>query len=364
MNEVIRYILLYGQPLVDFALNFARECRAVRNYNTLVNIRDDIFSKMPMPIELIPLNITTAKSFYDMQENKIEALGRYAAPRIRKTMSLEDAIGLLISSVYIITASLTAQRKEALCELRLDCITGTVGCYEINLILPKANFNENRAVIPRPVPDFVANSLSLITKFTQEWSRLFQVNYEKYLFWIPSQLMCGNRLTVNTVDIFLDRFSDYIELPLNKAFRRWYIRTHECRRFFAIVFFWQFKFANISALQWMLGHVNPEHTYAYIKEMIGGSELTAEEARFTCDAIRCGVSNSGLTELRRLVQLHFHTSDVQLIEEDDLEFYLKNLLDKGIYKVIPHTIETSKGVKYEILFEVSENAFLVGACND
>jgi len=102
----------------------------------------------------------------------------------------------------------------------------------------------------------------------------------------------------------------------------------------------------------MLGHVDPQHTYAYIKESIGGAELTKEEARFTADAIKGNSEIASLQKLRLLVQSHFHASDVHLIDEDDLELYLEDLLEQGTYEIKPHSIETVEGVAYEILFEI------------
>jgi hypothetical protein len=357
MNEAIRFVLVYGEPLVDLTLDFGRKVHSAgAEYSSF----DEAFNELSIPSSLIPLKICKARSSYNNlhgrtgRDDRNQSGASIAAKMVRESMSLEDAIIFLIISVYILTASLTAKRKSAIQNASTNCVTGTKGQYDITCDLAKVNFEDVRAEITRPIPNLLAIGLELIKRFTEEWTELFGVSKQTKLFWIPYMLGPGNVLTYASVDNLLNRFSDYIELPIDDNNRRWYIRTHECRRFFAIVFFWQFKYSNLTALQWMLGHADPQHTYAYIKEVLTGSELTQEEARFTSYAIKTKESDEGLDQLRSLVMSHFNTFDVNLIEEDDLDLYLESLLEQGYYKIVPHSIKTKAGVSYKILFEITK----------
>ncbi len=354
MNEAIRFILTYGDPLVEYLIAFGRKAYEKQQYENIRPFSEEYLLKHPLPEALSPLNISTIKSYYDGRFHGIDGIGKIAAPKVRQAASLEDSINLLLASVYLLTASLSARREIEICSLWIGSVTGSTGFHELEFELAKANFEDERVVISRPIPDLLAKSLNLVQSLTIKWTELFGIDDNEYLFWIPIELGKGGALRASYIDILLDRFCDFIEIPLDDNGRRWYVRTHECRRFFAIIFFWQFKYANLTALQWMLGHVNPQHTYDYIKENLGGSELTKEEASITAEAIRGSRSDSGIDRLRQLVITHFHSDDVQLIEEDDLELYLESLLEQGLYEIRIHSIETSEGVAYDILFEIHE----------
>lgn len=352
LNEAICYVLIYGESLVEYSLVFGRKISAIPRVKQTKKLKDKILAEIPLPESLIPLNIQSSRTHYGGRQSGDQTVAKIAAVKLRNALSLEDALMMLITSVYIITAVLTARRKTEICALQSNCVTGSIGQYEITFGLAKANFDESRAVITRPIPNMLAKAINLIEHFAQEWTAIFGGGHYDKLFLVPSEFGQGIPLSDSSVDTFLDRFSDYIEVPVDENNRRWYIRSHECRRFFAIVFFWQFKYANLTALSWMLGHVDPQHTYAYIKESIGGAELTKEEARFTAAAIRGNCEDNSLQKLRQLVQNHFHASDVHLIEENDLELYLEDLLEQCAYEIKPHSIETEEGVAYEILFEI------------
>ena len=162
----------------------------------------------------------------------------------------------------------------------------------------------------------------------------------------------------------MNNFCDYISLETTSNNRRWYPKSHEFRRFFAIVFFWQYKFANLAAISWMLGHVDVEHTYAYIRESIGGKELTKVEAAYSADSILESKTDddneSALSKLRNLALKHFGCSDITLIEKEALELYMEELIENGTYNIRPIVLTTGQQVKYKILFEISDSRGING----
>jgi hypothetical protein len=78
----------------------------------------------------------------------------------------------------------------------------------------------------------------------------------------------------------LNRFSDYFEVQQDSAGRRYYIRTHQMRRFFAMTFFWAGGFGGLDTLRWFLGHTNVEHVYHYITETVPGEVLRRVGAEY------------------------------------------------------------------------------------
>ena len=236
-------------------------------------------------------------------------------------------------------------------DLELDCVVGEKGAYELLFKMAKMNYGDKRAVASRPIPDIAAKGLQLIKRFTTEWSNIHGVKVDK-IFHFPTRLESGRPIAYKKADEVIDKFCDYIETPTDEHGKRWYLKSHEFRRFFAIVFFWQYKFASLTALQWMLGHDRPEHTYHYIREVVGGRAMTREEARFTADALRDRSSQSGLRTLEQFALDHFGTDDIALVESDDLLLYLENLLEEGVFRVRPHAIEEADGTRQEMVFEI------------
>jgi hypothetical protein len=178
---------------------------------------------------------------------------------------------------------------------------------------------------------------------------------DSYIFQCLIDLkLSGLHPKIQTVMNHVSRFCDYIDIPLTDTNRRWYPKSHEFRRFFAIVFFWQFKYSNLTAISWMLGHVDVEHTYAYIRETVGGKELTEEEARYSAYAVLGNEDNDSLQQLRNLAVNHFKCDDISLVEADELELYLEGLLDDNIFSVRPHAFETDSGEQYKMVFVINK----------
>ena len=134
-----------------------------------MNIRpfsEEYLSKHPLPEALSPLKISTRKSYYDGRFHGLDGIGKIAAPKVRQAASLEDAIILLLASVYLLTASLSARREIEICSLRIGSVTGTTGSHEPEFELAKANVGDERVVIWRRIPDLLAKSLNLVQILT------------------------------------------------------------------------------------------------------------------------------------------------------------------------------------------------------
>jgi integrase len=351
IGSSINYILDYGEALIDAVR--ALSSSYIEIYNERIKQSNAVQSHRyayktawknhTLPTALDDLNIT--KPFmYALNDGCKEGI------------SFDRAVLHLYASVFILTAAMTGKRYAELINLPIGCadFKGDQG-YWIRAELGKANFDDIRALIDRPIPQIVKKGitqLEALSGLKMDASK----SKDSMLLFSPS--FYPGRLTEAKWDLMkhIDQFCDFIELPLVDN-RRWYFKAHEFRRFFAITFFWQFKHANLSALSWMLGHINPEHTYHYIKECVGGSEMNAVEASYTAEQVRdSGNCSSGLVLLKEMALKHFGTSKVELIETDDLEEYFEELLEKNVYQVRPHSIETDDGVIHEMVFEIIQEA--------
>ena len=84
-------------------------------------------------------------------------------------------------------------------------------------------------------------------------------------------------MTYDSVIKWFDIFSDWIEVPVAEDDKRWYVRPHQLRRTFAVLFFNTFKKSLSTTLSWMFDHENLEVTMGYAES--NSSPEWQEEAR-------------------------------------------------------------------------------------
>jgi len=366
IGSSLEYIIKYGDAIADIFLKWKTNWRDIEAENKGLwnkpkyELKENSFKELAFPEQLNNLNIVNEISVWgnEIGFKRNEYGGHPGASICRSKMTLVDAVRFLFASTYCLVASLSARRRMELADLKCGCVKGSHGSYELEFYLRKSEFEGNRTKVRRPIPNIVARAIFLLEKLHKGLKQIYGKSNEAYLFSVPynANEYDNNKPSSKSIDLFIYNFCDYINLETTAVNRRWYPKSHEFRRFFAIVFFWQFKFSNLAAISWMLGHVDIKHTFAYIKETIGGKELTRVEASYSADAMlkfeKDDDNEDSLNSLRKLAKKHFKCSDIEVIEKDDLEFYLEELLEEGFYKVRPHSFVSAKNVKHKMVFEI------------
>ncbi len=374
IDSSVGYIINYGDDLADLFLLWKQQLKDLEfnnlelSYQPMAKLKLQMFKKLIIPTTLAPLNISREHSAWGNQHGFIrnEFGGHPGASICRTKMSIEDAITFMFASTYCLVASLSARRRMELGELKCGCVKGHAGSYELEFALRKSEFAGKRTIVKRPIPNIVARAIFLLEKIHKGLENIQEKSEDPFLFAVPYNLKnyTATKPSKQSIDRFVNNFCDYISLETTSNNRRWYPKSHEFRRFFAIVFFWQYKFANLASISWMLGHVDVEHTYAYIRESIGGKELTKVEAAYSADSILESKTDddneSALNRLRNIALKHFGCSDIALIEKEALELYMEELIENGTYNIRPIVLTTGQQVKYKILFEISDSRGING----
>jgi hypothetical protein len=221
--------------------------------------------------------------------------------------------------------------------------------------ISKLHIDGARARAIRPLPAFLAR----VIRTQQEFSRFLVAVHAPIdprvtdaLFAVPGHVGCrrANKFFVYTN---LDLLCDYFETARDVKGQRWYLRPHECRRFFALTFFHaQGQEACLPALSWMLGHSNLQHTWRYIKEQLTGSEISHSEAMFAHAAITGESASGAAKQLRATVLKHFSAARLELIDPQDVQALLELLHAEGRYRAEPCSIRTSDGYRHTILIHL------------
>ncbi|MGR6860217.1 integrase [Aliivibrio salmonicida] len=283
--------------------------------------------------------------------------------RRRDTPSIFDLYSVLIGSIQSLIGVITAKRQDELINLKsygnlvpnIDPASekGQQSEFFLKAKLKKSGSggkSERNATIKRPIPHAFALLIWRLEQFNQAMTKGKCNRHTLSLFnTIEHHTMKATRCARKSYNARLDAMCDYFETPLvdfgGEDLRRYYVRQHQLRRFFAMVFFWSKGFDGLDSLRWMLGHTDIEHLHNYITESEPGEVLNGVKASYLCDAIE----NNKLKNIDRLRELiakrySVNTSDISLNSVTDAGAIYD---DDADYKTIPQIGELRKQEQLE-----------------
>ncbi len=141
----------------------------------------------------------------------------------------------------------------------------------------------------------------------------------------------------------LDAFCDYFETSCvqreSGELYRYYIRQHQLRRFFAMVFFWSKSFDGLDTLRWMLGHTDIEHLYHYVTEAQTGDVLNGVKASYLVDQLSARKLEN-IAELKHVLAKRYGISAAN-VSISTISEAIPDFEDVNEYKTIP-SMETMR----------------------
>lgn len=143
----------------------------------------------------------------------------------------------------------------------------------------------------------------------------------------------------------LDIFYDYVQVECENN-KRYYMRQHQLRRFFAMAFFWSNSYGSMDTLRWFLGHTDVQHLYHYITESTEGSVLKSVKAQYAYEDL------DKQHDLKELLTEKYGISNFSLIEREVLEDYIEELIEEKQVEVEPEFFSDDNGQHYKILVKV------------
>ncbi|MET0105188.1 MAG: hypothetical protein ABW072_08595 [Sedimenticola sp.] len=266
-------------------------------------------------------------------------------------MDLHGLLGLVIASCVILIGILKPSRDEEIIELKRDCLEYRENDgYYLYFSLGKSNTGEAYEDALKPIPFITAESIKLMQKLGNGIDERIGGNTSNSLFNIPIKGI-GNvrKVKKNTINRKLDDFGDFLEIRKDAHGRRWYVRIHEMRKFFLLLFFWQGRFNVLDAARDIAGHTDVSHIYRYMEANYPRQSFTDIEADY---AIECLSSvdkyyefecdGDGLEKLAEMVCDHFKVTSLDLIPESEWSDYVRELRNDDAFSLHPHSIQTSK----------------------
>lgn len=320
---------------------------------------------------------------------------------LRKHSSFSHAYYLMTASLSIVIGTVMARRQSEIIGLDpVDSLIPSNMSPEENPHLEfylkiknsksgiggKDNIKENLSFpIPRSIANFIYklqifNEKLIVNNIVKKSEITLLTTFNKHNLLIRSM----NQTTYN---YYLDYFCDFFETPVitftNDIKRRFYIRQHQLRRFFSMLFFWSKSFDGLDSLRSFLGHTHTEHLYHYITESTPGEVLYGVKARYIFENMNLDKNHQlyieNIENIEPILKKYFDVSSFDYLpEKEALDIYsdqvdqdylqsIKSLeeqvfilLSKHIIDLKPHffTVEDSLSGKkrrdYKLVLVVNE----------
>lgn len=338
LGTAIEFFLEYGDALVDQYLNMAKQNWQGSQFDFV----------LPEPLQRLGV-----RQFENCEPDRDAFFSN-----LRKGASLYQMLQVLIGAILILVNTLMARRSSELLKLTRESIVKDGIQFFLAFDLSKAGVGTLRKRTLRPLPAIGADGLALLHKLNVGLKQLGYTSTDTLIPNLPltkkdNFIAYGStRATRAWMKQCLDRFCDYVGMPGDSQGRRYYIRPHQLRRNFAMLFFWRGSFGGIEILQYFLGHQKPSITYRYVSESVTGKVLRQVKAEVATALIK---SNNAATEsLAQLICQRYGVDldELHILPEGDVIAYVEDLLMNGEAEIEPEFIDGPNGEQYKVLYKV------------
>ena len=256
---------------------------------------------------------------------------------LRSNTGLYDLLAVYVGGIQLTVGILMARRVSELYSLKADkCLDETEEWLLFGNGKSTRHLFGMRRTEARPIEPIAVDMIKNLIKMQKVLLKIGYIKSYKTLFALPQ--MRGTRELIdsssNGYNRNLDMFCDYFETDVTDEGQRWYLRQHQMRRFFAMLFFYCGSFSNLDTLRWMLGHASLQHVYNYITESTDGALLNSVGAQFAAENIHVG-NIENFTVLAEMLKERYGTDDFGLIPSSELEDYIVDKINEGMVEISP-----------------------------
>lgn len=257
---------------------------------------------------------------------------------LRKHLGMYEALRVLYGAVQVVVGLLSARRAGALTRL---LASSCLDASRTRLVLEnmKSGFDGMRDTIARPIPPIAVRCIDLLARIHSAPGDASETAIPAKLFAYPRKDGSGFVTAVRHIQYneSIDYFCDWAELPLDPEGHRYYIRQHQLRRFFVMLFFWGGGFGGLDALRWFLGHSSARHLWHYITEVVPGATIRSVAAEWVAYGLKHATKEAEL--LAQEFKLLFGTDDFIALDEEALRAHLEDLIDEGRLIIEPQFLD-------------------------
>lgn len=289
--------------------------------------------------------------------------------RIRNNESLFALFDILQGAIQILVGIIMARRQEEMVLLQSQgnlvpninpySPEGQKAHYSIVFNAKKTGIGGKRsqnAKVKRPIVRTVACFIWQLEQFNIRLTELGLCKGKLSLFnHLNQKRLKLSKITPITFNAHLDAVCDYFQTSLvrygNGELRRFYVRQHQFRRFFAMLFFWSKGFDGLDALRWMLVHTDVQHLYHYITESETGAVLNGAKASVLVQGLKDKTKEiktmANIDKLEALISQRYGVENQGAVLISTLSHAIEDYQEGDQYKTIPDISELEKEQKLE-----------------
>ncbi|AZS27224.1 integrase [Vibrio anguillarum] len=283
--------------------------------------------------------------------------------RIRNNESMLEMFEVLQGAIQLLLGVVMARRQDELVQLKpfgnliyIDdkgAVSREANPYDNNNERWHLHFKVKKTGVKgknldekRPIPLSIARFVWQLEQFNrQAIEKGLAKKSDLVLFSnVKAQTFELKKRTADRFNASFDALCDYFETAMvemdNNEYRRHYVRQHQLRRFFALVFFWSKGYENMEALRWMLAHSDLEHLHNYITENVDGAVIKSAQANVIAQSITRSkgmISNADEIEiLRGVIAKRLSADSKARLSISTLDDAIFDYEDTSEYKTVPH----------------------------
>lgn len=273
---------------------------------------------------------------------------------LRNNEGLINLLEVYIGCAQIVTGALTARRATELIDLQvLTCLDVTREWLIFKAAKTSRWLFGIRDTQARPIDKLAASMIRELQRmqrilkrfgFIKEYTSLFSIPY-------PRSSLGLVKASHHTFNKAMDSVGDYFQAPLDSQNRRYYLRQHQLRRFFALFFFHTFGLGGVNSLRWMLAHSDIQHAWHYITDTVDGASLRGAKSQYVLEQLNRGHFEN-FQSLVEILKDRYGTEDVTLIDEAEADQYIQRLLQDGDITIEPIFFSDETGQKMMIIVKI------------
>lgn len=339
VRSAIEFHYNYGEDVVETYNAFYKKLEQKKyNFNTFKYTEEleRIFLSCLTP-KLKEIGVIAIKS----SNNKLYD-GKERFNILRENTYFYDLLKVYYGAVQVVIGALMARRQSELASLKVgECIDENTSSLIFKQSKSTKGMFGTKNTLYLPIDKLGIEMIQNIEKLhiNRHGEALFSLPQIKNIFLFKSSV--DNTNYSENIDFFID----YIQGELKDG-KRYYIRQHQLRRFFAMCFFWGSGFGSLDTLRWFLGHTDVEHVYHYITESTSGEVLRNIQTQFLLENVE------KYENLLSLIKNRYNTEKFDLIDSEDLEFYINDLLENEQIIVEPEFMLDNEQENYKIIVKV------------
>lgn len=360
IKNAIEFHYKYGNDIVSFMRTLLEKCQ-LENVNLNKITDKDILNLCPdslkaMGVRKLGITAMNAGSPYGGNWPDRKGGREVYYQKLRENVGFLELFGVYVGCIQIVTGAMTARRLGELTDLPAKgSLDKTRQWLKFWLRKSTRGMMGRRKSIMRPIEPVAAEMIGNLEAYHQALLETGFGDEDLPLFSSPT-LTAKGRLSTGTGVYLrnLDLFCDYFETALCDG-KRYYLRQHQLRRFFAMLFFHCAQDGDESTIRWMLGHVDLEHLWHYINENIDGTILAGAKAYHLAQQIYTK-GEEGYTDLMDLIHETYGTQTYVKGDASKLEERIETLVNKGLVDAEPEFILDPDGTKVKIVTTVRRKA--------